>query len=47
MRSRTRVWALAIMTIGFAGPAHAGLAISIGRTSVGARGTGDGRIVCS
>jgi hypothetical protein len=39
MRSRTRVWALAIMTIGFASPAHAGLTISIGSASVAPGGT--------
>ncbi len=40
MRLRTWVWGIAILTTGFAGPAHAGLVISIGTTSVAQGGTG-------
>jgi hypothetical protein len=39
MRLRAWIWGLAILTIGFASPAHAGLVISIGSTSVAPGGT--------
>jgi hypothetical protein len=39
MRPRAWVWSLAILMSGFAGPAHAGLTISIGSASVAQGGT--------